>query len=113
MDFEDWVQEWLRNNAPPEMASHGASPLIMFSHIAMRNIDSMMTGTILALLLISAILAGVLKSFKLGLNSTIPNLVPVFMTFGIWAIFVGHIGMAVSVVAPVALELLLMTQYIF
>jgi uncharacterized protein len=106
LDLEDSAQEWLRNNAPPEMASHGASPLIMFSHIAMRNIDSMMTGTLLALLLISAILAGVLKSFKLGLISTIPNLVPVFMTFGIWAIFVGHIGMAVSVVAPVALGII-------
>lgn len=106
LDLEDSAQEWLRNNAPPEMASHGASPLIMFSHIAMRNIDSMMTGTLLALLLISAILAGVLKSFKLGLISTIPNLVPVFMTFGIWAIFVGHIGLAVSVVAPVALGII-------
>ncbi len=106
LDLEGSAQEWLRNNAPPEMASHGASPLIMFSHIAMRNIDSMMTGTILALLLISAILAGVLKSFKLGLISTIPNLVPVFMTFGIWAIFVGHIGLAVSVVAPVALGII-------
>lgn len=88
------------------MASHGASPLIMFSHIAMRNIDSMMTGTFLALLLISAILVGVLKNFKLGLISTIPNLVPVFMTFGIWAVFVGHIGLAVSVVAPVALGII-------
>ncbi|MFT4579631.1 MAG: putative RND superfamily exporter protein [Nitrospinales bacterium] len=106
LDLEDSAQEWLKNNAPPEMKSHGASPLIMFSHIAMRNIDSMMTGTLLALLLISAILAGVLKSFKLGLISTIPNLVPVFMTFGIWAIFVGHIGMAVSVVAPVALGII-------
>ena len=106
LDLENSAQEWLRKNAPPEMASHGASPLIMFSHIAMRNIDSMMTGTILALLLISAILAGVLKSFKLGLISTIPNLVPVFMTFGIWAIFVGHIGLAVSVVAPVALGII-------
>jgi predicted RND superfamily exporter protein len=106
LDLENSAQEWLRSNAPPEMASHGASPLIMFSHIAMRNIDSMMTGTLLALLLISAILAGVLKSFKLGLISTIPNLVPVFMTFGIWAVFVGHIGLAVSVVAPVALGII-------
>lgn len=106
LDLENSAQEWLKKNAPPEMASHGASPLIMFSHIAMRNIDSMMTGTFLALLLISAILVGVLKSFKLGLISTIPNLVPVFMTFGIWAVFVGHIGLAVSVVAPVALGII-------
>ncbi len=106
LDLENSAQEWLKKNAPPEMASHGASPLIMFSHIAMRNIDSMMVGTFLALLLISAILVGVLKSFKLGLISTIPNLVPVFMTFGIWAVLVGHIGLAVSVVAPVALGII-------
>ena len=106
LSLEASAQEWLQKNAPPEMASHGASPLIMFSHIAKRNIDSMMTGTLLALLLISAILVGVLKSFKLGGISTVPNLAPVFMTFGIWALFVGHIGLAVSVVAPVALGII-------
>ena len=106
LSLEASAQEWLQQNAPPEMASHGASPLIMFSHIAKRNIDSMMTGTLLALLLISAILVGVLKSFKLGGISTVPNLAPVFMTFGIWALLVGHIGLAVSVVAPVALGII-------
>ena len=106
LDLENSAQEWLRKNAPPEMASHGASPLIMFSHIAMRNIDSMMKGTALALLLISAILVAVLRSFKLGLISTIPNLVPMIMTFGIWGWVVGEIGLAVSVVAPVALGII-------
>ena len=106
LDLENSAQEWLKRNAPPEMASHGASPLIMFSHIAMRNIDSMMIGTLAALLLISAILVAVLRSFKLGLVSTVPNLVPMIMTFGIWGWFVGEIGLAVSVVAPVALGII-------
>jgi uncharacterized protein len=106
LDLENSAQEWLKKNAPPEMASHGASPLIMFSHIAMRNIDSMMIGTLAALLLISAILVVVLRSFKLGLISTVPNLVPMIMTFGIWGLFVGEIGLAVSVVAPVALGII-------
>ena len=106
LDLENSAQEWLKKNAPPEMASHGSSPLIMFSHIAMRNIDSMMIGTLAALLLISAILVAVLRSFKLGLVSTVPNLVPMIMTFGIWGWFVGEIGLAVSVVAPVALGII-------
>ncbi|MBT5551611.1 MAG: MMPL family transporter [Nitrospina sp.] len=106
LNLERRAQKWLKANAPPEMISHGASPLIMFSHIAMRNIESMITGTALALLLISAILIAVLRSFKLGLISTIPNLVPLFMTFGIWGWFVGEIGLAVSVVAPVALGII-------
>jgi predicted RND superfamily exporter protein len=104
--LENSAQEWLKKNAPPEMASHGASPLIMFSHIAMRNIDSMMVGTFFALLLTSAILVAVLRSFKLGLISTVPNLVPMAMTFGIWGWVVGEIGLAVSVVAPVALGII-------
>ena len=104
--LENSAQEWLKKNAPPEMASHGASPLIMFSHIAMRNIDSMMVGTFFALLLTSAILVAVLRSFKLGLISTIPNLVPMAMTFGVWGLVVGEIGLAVSVVAPVALGII-------
>ena len=104
--LENSAQKWLKKNAPPEMASHGASPLIMFSHIAMRNIDSMMVGTFFALLLTSAILVAVLRSFKLGLISTIPNLVPMAMTFGVWGLVVGEIGLAVSVVAPVALGII-------
>lgn len=106
LDLEESAQEWLSKNAPPEMASHGASPMIMFSHIAKRNIESMMTGTIVALLLISAILIAVLRSFKLGFISTVPNLVPMFMTFGVWGWMVGEIGLAVSVVAPVALGII-------
>ena len=106
LDLEKNAQKWLKENAPPEMASHGASPLIMFSHIAQRNIDSMMGGTAVALLLISAILIVVLRSFKLGAISTVPNLVPMFMTFGIWGFWVGEIGLAVSVVAPVALGII-------
>ncbi len=106
LDLENSAQEWLKKNTPPEMASHGASPLIMFSHIAMRNIDSMMKGAALALLLISVILTAVLHSFKLGLISTIPNVVPMIMTFGIWGWVVGEIGLAVSVVAPVALGII-------
>jgi len=104
--LEQRAQEWLRENAPPEMASHGASPLIMFSNIAKRNIDSMMVGNMLALLLISSILIAVLRSFKLGLISTVPNLVPMVMTFGLWGWVVGEIGLAVSVVAPVALGII-------
>ncbi len=106
LNLENSAQEWLRKNAPPEMASHGASPLIMFSNIAMRNVDSMMAGTLIALLLISAILAVVLRSFKLGLISTVPNLIPMIMTFGVWGWVVGEVGLAVSVVAPVALGII-------
>lgn len=106
LDLEDRVQAWLKENAPASMATHGASPLIMFSHIAKRNLISMMTGTLLALLLISVILIVALRSLKIGLISIIPNIGPVLMTFGVWGVIYQQIGFAVAVVAPVALGII-------
>ncbi len=101
--LEEKAQVWLKENGLPEMQTHGASPLIMFSNIAMRNMISMINGTSLALVLISAILIVALRSFKFGVISLVPNLVPAFMAFGLWALIFKEIGMAVSVVIALSL----------
>ena len=44
-----------------------------------------------------------LRSFAIGVMSIIPNAVPILMAFGVWAILVGQIGMAASVVAATSL----------
>lgn len=106
LKLEDKAQAWLKKNGLPSMVSHGASPLIMFSNIAKRNMKSMTIGVLLALFLISMILIVALRSFKFGAVSMIPNLAPVFMTFGIWGLFVQEVGLAVSIVAPVALGII-------
>lgn len=100
--FEDKVAEWMEKNTPA-LTTMGSSPTIMFSHIAKRNIISMLSGTTIALFLISLILTVSLRSIKFGLISLIPNLVPAGMAFGVWAIFVGQVGLAVSVVAAMTL----------
>ena len=101
--LEERAQQWLRNNAPASMQVHGASPVIMFSHIGARNIRSMLTGTTLALVLISFILIFALRSLRIGLISVIPNLVPAGMAFGLWGLLVGEIGLALSVVTGMTL----------
>ncbi|MEM7257035.1 MAG: MMPL family transporter, partial [Pseudomonadota bacterium] len=102
MAFEQRVEDWMQSNTP-DLATPGSSPTIMFSHIAKRNIISMLTGTTLALILISVILMVSLRSVKFGLLSLIPNLVPAGVAFGVWALFVGQVGLAVSVVAAMTL----------
>lgn len=102
MAFEEKVEQWMTTNTP-ELVTAGASPTIMFSHIAKRNIISMLGGTTLALILISGILMVSLRSVKFGLLSLIPNLVPAGVAFGVWALFVGQVGLAVSVVAAMTL----------
>ena len=93
---------WLRDNTP-KLATAGIGPAIMFAYISDRNIRSMLVGTFLAVVLISAILVGVLKSSKLGGISLVPNLLPAGLAFGAWGLFVGEVNMAVSMVSGMTL----------
>jgi len=100
--FEDEVKAWMDGNTP-EISTLGSGPTSMFSHIGMRNIISMLSGTSIALVLISLILVVALKSLKFGAVSLIPNLAPALMSFGIWALMVGQVGLAVSIVVAMTL----------
>ncbi len=100
--IETRVDNWMDQNIP-QLKAVGASPTIMFAHIGMKNIISMISGTTIALFLISLILVFALKSWRYGLLSLIPNLVPAGMAFGIWAIINGEIGLALSVVTAMTL----------
>ena len=59
----------------------------------------MLQGTTVALIVISIILIIALRSLRIGMISFIPNLVPIGMAFGLWGMFVGQIGLALSVVS--------------
>ena len=96
------AQEWLHEHAP-HMKTDGASPSVMFAYIGQRNIRSMLTGTSIALVLISLILIFALRSLKIGLVSLIPNLTPAAMGFGLWGILYGQVGLGLSVVMGMTL----------
>ena len=101
--LEQRAQQWLKQNAPESMQIEGASPTLMFSHIGERNIRSMLLGTTVALILISIILVFALRSFKIGMLSLIPNLIPAALAFGVWGLTVGQVGLALSVVTGMTL----------
>jgi predicted RND superfamily exporter protein len=97
------AREWLKANAPASMFTYGSGLSIIFAHISERNINSMLGASFGALGLISLILIVALRSFKLGVISLIPNVVPAIMAFGLWGILVGQIGLGLSVVAAMTL----------
>lgn len=96
-------EAWLRVNAPPSMLTHGAGPSLMFAHLTQRNIESMLVGTFVALILISALLVVALKSWRYGFLSLIPNLAPAGLAFGVWALTVSQINIALSMVMAMTL----------
>ncbi len=94
---------WLRNNAPASMQTYGSGLSIIWSHISERNINSMLGASVMALVLISMLLIFALRSFKLGLLSLVPNLVPAFMAFGVWGYSVGQVGLGLTVIGSMTL----------
>lgn len=100
--LEERFNQWLRNEIP-KMSFTSASTGLMFAYIGKRNIIRMLQGTLIALVLISTILAFAFKSLRLGLISLIPNLVPAGVAFGIWGVVDGNVGLALSVVTGITL----------
>jgi len=101
--FVKRADEWLAANTTHIKQADASGPSLMFANIGQRNIQSMLMGTTIALILISIILIFALRSLKIGLISLIPNLVPAAMGFGLWAILVGEVGLALSVVTGMTL----------
>jgi len=103
IELEKRATAWLKANAPNIAEGMGSGTTLMFAHIGKRNIISMLKGTTLALIMISFILILAFRSFKVGMISIVPNLVPAAMGFGIWGIFVGEVGLGLSVVSGMTL----------
>lgn len=111
-------EQWLRDNAP-EQFTYATSPPVMFSYISKRNFESMAVSIPLALFGISLLLIMALRSVKFGLLSLIPNLFPMGMAFGIWAIYDGEINFAMSFAMGLVLGIIVddtihfMSKYLF
>jgi len=103
--FKSRAEEWARSNLSNATTSEGAGTIVMFAFVSERTINSMLGGTAIAFLLISLTLVVALRSVRLGLLSLIPNVLPVVIAFGIWAITVSQIGVVASAIAAMTLGL--------
>lgn len=101
--FEDRTQAWLKENNQAIQAGEGTGLTVMFANIGLRNIESMLVGTVVATIIISLMLIVIFRSFKYGLLSLLPNLLPAAMAFGVWGLLVGQIGLALSVTSAMTL----------
>lgn len=103
LELEKRITNWLSENTPSYMHGTGTSTDVIFAHISLNNIVSMLGGTSIALFVISIILVIALRSVKYGVLSLIPNIAPAAMGFGIWALLNGTVGMGLSVVIGMTL----------
>jgi hypothetical protein len=97
LEFEQRASEWFARQHP-ELQLKAASISLMFAHVSKKNIDSMLLGSVVALILISPILGFAMRSTKYGFISLLPNLLPAGIAFGIWGLLSGEVGLGLSVV---------------
>ncbi len=97
---------WLREHTPQFMWATPTGASVLFSLISKRNIEGMLGGNAVAVVLIAAIMILSLRSLPLGALSLIPNVVPILMTFGVWALLVNQVGMAAATVSATSLGII-------
>lgn len=106
MKLNERIETWLKDNTPEYMNALGSSTSLMFAYLGQRQADSITLGNVIALVFISLLLIVVLRNWKLGLLSIIPNVTPVIVGFGFWYLFSGLINTGMIVVFGMTLGII-------
>ena len=97
LKFDKKVRAHLKENNLTEIISPAAGFRVVFSHISMVIVNSLLFGVFLGLLLITILLGLFFRSIPFGILSAFPNVLPIGAAFGIWALYDGQVGFMVAV----------------
>ncbi len=104
--LEQQVDAWAAENLPDlTYITTGAQP--MFAKFMDTSTRSLTMGAIYGLILISGLLIFMLRSFKIGAISLLPNLAPVVLAFGVWGLFVGQVGFGLAMVSGITIGIII------
>jgi predicted RND superfamily exporter protein len=85
------------------MLAEPTGAAVMFSYISKRNIESMLRGNVVAVVMIALVMMLALRSVAMGTLSLLPNALPILMTYGVWSMLVGQVGMPAAAVSATSL----------
>lgn len=95
--------QWQQENLPLNMRHEGASMAMIWAHLSRDSLTNSLKGSVIALTLISMILLIVLRSFRYGIMSLIPNLMPAAFGFGVWYFISGEVGLGLTCVVIITI----------
>ncbi|MEL7049420.1 MAG: FHA domain-containing protein, partial [Pseudomonadota bacterium] len=81
-----------------DLATPATGMSILAGLLSSRNIDSMINGTILSLILVSIVMVFSLGKLSYGFISLLPNVMPILLAYGAWGLFVGEVSFAGAMV---------------
>jgi len=99
------AQKWFDEHAPA-LTAPATGIGIMFTFIGKNNYEDMKIGTVLAFMLISAVVMLALRNIKLGLISILTNFAPPIVALGLLALFTTEVGLWANVFIVTSLGLI-------
>ena len=97
LKFDEKITTYLEENNLTETISKAAGFRVVFSHLSTVITNSLFFGVLIGLILITIILGLAFKSTLFAALSTFPNILPIGIAFGVWALIDGHVGFMVAV----------------
>ena len=103
--MEERVNTWVATNLP-NLEVRGSGVQMMFAHLLDQDTKGLTLGAIYGLLVISLLLIFTFRSLKIGIVSVLPNILPVFLAFGVWGLLVGQVGMGLAMVSGMSIGII-------
>ncbi len=97
------AEDWLKQNGGAALTGAPTGIVHVFNLISYRDTRAMLTGTAVALVLISGLMILALRDLRIGLISLVPNILPAAVGFGLWGYGVGTVTLAIAVVLAATL----------
>ena len=97
LKFNERITTYIEENNLTETISQPAGFRVVFSHLGMVIINSLFFGVLVGLILITTVIGLAFKSKLFAVLSTFPNILPIGVAFGLWAIIDGEVGFMVAV----------------
>ena len=93
--FDKEVQTYLQENMPKEMVSAGSGLRSMFAFMGETMATQLTFALTIGALLILLTIVLSFRSIKLGLLTSIPNLLPIGVAFGVWGLIIEEVSFLV------------------
>ena len=106
IDLDLEAQAWLRANMPEQSNTQGVSINVVFAYSVIKNVEPMILGTFISLLIISGLIFVALRDLRLGLIGAVTNTLPIAVGFGLWGYLESTVGLVAAAVPAITLGLI-------
>lgn len=106
INLDKRINAYMQQHLPHDIQAEGTSLTLMWAYLGEEVLLSSLYSTLFALLLISTLLLVLFRSWRFGLISLIPNLLPAIIGYGWWALHSGILDLSQMMVLTLTIGII-------